>query len=74
LERWAVASLPNLQRDGNDPLDVVARELHEHARQQITWWPAWEDLDMTDPFESGLIRTAYERARDFVAMSSRSEV
>lgn len=52
------------------PLDVIARELHEHSRQRNAWWPAWEDLDTADPFKAGLIRTAYDRARDFVAMNS----
>jgi hypothetical protein len=50
------------------PLDVAASELHEHARQRVTWWPAWEDLAMTDPFEARLIRSAYDRARAFVEM------
>ncbi|WP_279358155.1 hypothetical protein [Methylobacterium indicum] len=55
------------------PLDVIARELHEHARQRVTWWPAWEDLDMTDPFEAGLIRSAYDRAQAFVEMNGADE-
>ncbi len=46
------------------PLDVIACELHEHARQRVTWWPAWEDLDMTEPYEAGLIRLAYDRAHE----------
>ncbi|MGF3026497.1 hypothetical protein ACQVP2_27200 [Methylobacterium aquaticum] len=50
------------------PLDVIARELHEHSRSRHTWWPAWSDLDVTDSFEAGLARSAYDRARDFVAM------
>lgn len=50
------------------PLDVIARELHEHSRPRIQGCPAWEDLDMTDPFEAGLIRLAYDRARAFVEM------
>lgn len=56
-----------------EPLDVIARELYQQARQRSKWWPAWEDLDMTDPFEAGLIRMAYERAQDFVATNSQRE-
>ena len=55
------------------PIDIIARRLHEHARWRVGWWPAWEDLDMTDPFEAGLIRLAYERAREFIAMSGEDE-
>lgn len=56
-----------------EPLDVIARELHERARERHTWWPAWPDLDMTDPFEAGLIRTAYDRARAWVEMNGGGE-
>ncbi len=56
-----------------DPLDVIARELHEHSRRRIESFPAWEELDETDPWHAGLIRLAYDRARDFVAMDGRSE-
>lgn len=55
------------------PLDVIARELHEHNRRQIESFPAWEDLDMSDPWHAGLIRLAYDRARDFVAMNAKGE-
>ncbi len=55
------------------PLDILARELHEHNRQRIEGCPAWDDLDMTDPYEAGLIRLAYDRARDFVAMNGGGE-
>jgi hypothetical protein len=51
------------------PLDALARELHEIARLGIEGCPAWEDLDKTDPWEAGLVRIAYERARDLIAMS-----
>jgi hypothetical protein len=50
-----------------EPIDIIARKLHEHARRQAGWWPSWEDLDPTDPFEAGLIQDAYDRARDFMA-------
>lgn len=50
------------------PVDVIARELHEHSREKHAWWPAWEDLDQSDPFEAGLIRTAYDRAQALVEM------
>ncbi|MGX7709279.1 hypothetical protein [Methylobacterium sp. Gmos1] len=56
-----------------EPLDIIARRMHEHARWRASWWPAWEDLDPIDPFEAGLIRTAYDRARDFVAMYVKDE-
>lgn len=56
-----------------EPMDVIAREIHEHNRHRIKGCPAWEDLDMTDPYEAGLIRLAYDRARDFVAMNARGE-
>lgn len=55
------------------PLDIIARELHEHSRSQHTWWPAWEDLDPADPLDEGLIRTAYDRAEALVEMGQRSE-
>lgn len=54
-------------------LDVIAEWLHERARERVTWWPAWEDLEPSDTFEAGLIRLAYDRARDFVAMTSESK-
>ncbi len=56
-----------------EPLDVIASELHELTRHRVQHCPAWEDLDPSDPLEAGLIRLAYERARDLVAMSSRGE-
>ncbi|GJD66819.1 hypothetical protein [Methylobacterium frigidaeris] len=56
-----------------EPLDLAARELHEHARQRIEGCPAWEDFDITDPYEAGLIRLAYDRARDFNAISGGDE-
>lgn len=48
------------------PLDIIAEHLHERARSQHTWWPAWADLDPNDPLDEGLIRTAYDRARALV--------
>lgn len=56
-----------------DPLDVVARAMHERVRERIEECPAWEDLDMTDPWHAGLIRLAYDRAYDFIAMSGGCE-
>jgi hypothetical protein len=56
-----------------EPLDIIARELHELTRHRIQECPVWEDLDPFDPLEAELIRWDYERARDFVAMNSRSE-
>lgn len=55
------------------PLDVIAEWLHEHARERIEGCPAWEDLDMTDLWHAGLIRLAYDRATDFVAMHQKDE-
>ncbi|QRE76183.1 hypothetical protein [Methylobacterium aquaticum] len=54
-------------------IDVIAEWLHERAKERVTWWPAWEDLDMTDPFKAGLIRSAYDRARAFVEMNGGGE-
>lgn len=54
-------------------IDVIAEWLHERARERIEGCPAWDDLDMTDPYEAGLIRLAYDRARDFVAMNGAGE-
>lgn len=51
-----------------EPIDVLARAMHEHLRQRIQGCPAWDDLDMTDLFESGLIRLAYQRAKAVVRM------
>ncbi len=56
-----------------EPLDIVARELHEITRHHIQGCPTWEDLDPSDPWEAGMIRLAYDRARDFVAMNGQSE-
>lgn len=53
-------------------LDLVARAMHERARERIPECPAWEDLDMMDPWHAGLIRLAYDRAHDFIAMSGES--
>ena len=50
------------------PIDVIAEYLHEHARERHTWWPAWADLDPSDPLDEGLIRTAYDRAQALVEM------
>lgn len=55
------------------PLDVIAEWLHEHSREQHTWWPAWADLDPADPLDEGLIRGAYDRARAWVAMNGGRE-
>ncbi len=52
------------------PLDVIAEWLHERARERVTWWPAWADLDPSDPLDEGLIRSAYDRARAWVEMNS----
>ncbi len=54
-------------------IGILARMLHEQGRERVVSWPAWEDLDITDPYEAELIRSAYDRARDFVAMNSRDE-
>jgi hypothetical protein len=48
------------------PLDIIARELHEHNRRRIQGCPAWDNLDPSDPWEAGMIHLAYERARDLV--------
>ncbi len=53
----------------SEPLDRVARAMHERVRERIRACPAWEDLDMTDPWHAGLIRLAYDRAYDFLAGS-----
>ncbi|WP_167543890.1 hypothetical protein [Methylobacterium aquaticum] len=39
-------------------INIIAHHLHKRARQRVTWWPAWEDLDMTDPFEAEVMRLA----------------
>lgn len=51
-----------------EPIDIIARELHEHARERIEGCPAWEDLDPSDPWEAGMIRLAYDRAQALVEM------
>jgi hypothetical protein len=55
------------------PLDRVARSMHERARERIPECPACEELDMTDPWHAGLIRIAYDRAHDFITMSGGDE-
>ena len=55
------------------PVDVIACRLHEQARWRAVWWPAWEDLDLNNPFEAGLIWVAYDQARDFAAMYIRGK-
>lgn len=55
------------------PIDLVARAMHERARERIQKCPAWEDLDPGDTRHAGLIRVAYERAREFIAMSGEDE-
>jgi hypothetical protein len=47
--------------------DVIARELHELTRRRIPSFPAWEDLDASDPWHAGMIRIAYKRAQGFMA-------
>ncbi len=51
------------------PLELIARSMHERARERIPECRAWDCLDMTDPWHAGLIRVAYDRAHDFIAMS-----
>lgn len=51
------------------PFDLVARAMHERACERNQGCPVWEDLDLADTWHAGLIRVAYERARDFIAMS-----
>jgi hypothetical protein len=55
------------------PLELVARSMHERARERIPECPAWEELDMMDPWHAGLIRIAYDRAHDFLDMSGGNE-
>lgn len=43
--------------------------MHERARERMQGCPAWENLNPADPLEAGWIRLAYDRARDFIAMS-----
>ncbi|GJD66908.1 hypothetical protein [Methylobacterium frigidaeris] len=51
-----------------EPLDVIAGELHDLTRHCIQGCPTWEDLDPSDPWEAGMIRLAYDRARALVEM------
>ncbi|TGD92501.1 hypothetical protein [Methylobacterium nonmethylotrophicum] len=55
------------------PLDLIAGAMHEHARWGAGWWPAWEDLNPTDTWEAELIQLAYERAREFIALTRWNE-
>jgi hypothetical protein len=56
-----------------DRIDVVAHDLYERNRRQIPSFPAWDDLDMTDPGHANLIRLGYDWARDFLVTSSTEE-
>ena len=49
-----------------EPLDVIARELHELMRLSNPGCPAWEDLDPHNVLQAKFIQMAREAARKFI--------
>jgi hypothetical protein len=49
-----------------EPIEVIARELHELMRLSNPGCPAWEDLDPDNVLQAKLIQMAREAARKFI--------